>query len=277
MYKNNVKDTIICINNAFFGTIIYLCTVRTLSAAEIMQLFYAPDITPPEHLLTPEESKHCIRVLRMTEGGQINITDGRGAMHTCQIVEADPRRCRVRVIATQYDFEPMPCRLVMAVAPTKNIDRFEWFLEKATEIGVSEIIPLECARSERRTIKPERENNVITSAVKQSLKAYHPLLHEMTTFKKLVAAPFDGRRFIAHCDTPVKGREYLPATLAAGENALILIGPEGDFSPEEIAAAVAAGFTEITLGHQRLRTETAATMAVAMTAVINATKQSREL
>ena len=246
-----------------------------------MQLFYDPQFTPDSQniRLGDDEARHALKVLRLDAGDTLCVTDGRGNLYTCRIDSADRRRCELTLHAEQVQSGcgQLPYRLTMAVAPTKNIDRFEWFLEKATEIGVSEIIPLECARSERRTIKPERENNVITSAVKQSLKAYHPLLHEMTTFKKLVAAPFDGRRFIAHCDTPVKGRKYLPATLAAGENALILIGPEGDFSPEEIAAAVAAGFTEITLGHQRLRTETAATMAVAMTAVINATKQSRDL
>jgi 16S rRNA (uracil1498-N3)-methyltransferase len=159
--------------------------------------------------------------------------------------------------------------LVMAVAPTKNIDRFEWFLEKATEVGISEAYPLECDHSERRQIKDDRELKIITSAVKQSLKAYHPTLEDMTDFKKFVTREFDGRKFIAHCGEAIVGKKYLASTLAAGENAVILIGPEGDFSPEEVRLAVENGFEEITLGTQRFRTETAAVMAVAMVAVVN--------
>lgn len=236
-----------------------------------MQLFYAPDITAPEYVLSEEESKHCIRVLRLAVGDRLHITDGKGDMHLCEIVDASPKRCRVRIVDTQHEFERMPYRLVMAVAPTKNIERFEWFLEKATEVGVCEIIPLECARSERRTIKHEREEKVITAAVKQSLKAYHPLLHEMTAFRKAAEMPFDGRKFIAHCDASAGERRYLPSLLAEGENALVFIGPEGDFSPEEIAFALAHGFEPITLGHQRLRTETAGVVATVMVAAINGT------
>ncbi|MBQ2394610.1 MAG: 16S rRNA (uracil(1498)-N(3))-methyltransferase [Alistipes sp.] len=234
-----------------------------------MQLFYAPDITLPLYTLGEEESKHCVRVLRLGEGDQLHLTDGRGNMHLCEVVDAHPKRCSVKIVSTEYEFEKMNYRLVMAVAPTKNIERFEWFLEKATEIGVSEFIPLETAHSERRTIKLEREQRVITSAVKQSLKAYHPELHDMTEFRKLLDMPFEGRRFIAHCGNVVKGKSYLAKSISAGENVMILIGPEGDFSPEEVAVAVECGFEEITLGHQRLRTETAAVVAVTMVATVN--------
>ncbi len=234
-----------------------------------MQLFYAPDITLPLYTLDEEESKHCVRVLRLGVGERLHLTDGRGALHLCEVVDAHPKRCAVRIISTEHEFEKMPYRLVMAVAPTKNIERFEWFLEKATEVGVSEVIPLETAHSERRTIKLDREQRVVTSAVKQSLKAYHPTLHDMTDFGKVLAMPFDGSKFIAHCGEAVKGKTYLAKALTAGEDAMILIGPEGDFSPEEVAAAVECGFEEITLGHQRLRTETAAVVAVTMVAVVN--------
>ena len=234
-----------------------------------MQLFYAPDITLPLYTLGEEESKHCVRVLRLGEGDHLHLTDGRGNMHLCEVVDAHPKRCSVKIVSTEYEFEKMNYRLVMAVAPTKNIERFEWFLEKATEIGVSEFIPLETAHSERRTIKLEREQRVITSAVKQSLKAYHPELHDMTEFRKLLDMPFEGRRFIAHCGNAVKGKSYLAKSISAGENVMILIGPEGDFSPEEVALAVECGFEEITLGHQRLRTETAAVVAVTMVATVN--------
>ncbi len=234
-----------------------------------MQLFYAPDIVPPEYVLDEDESKHCVRVLRLGVGDRLHITDGRGELHLCEITDANPKRCAVRVVSTEHEFERMPYRLIMAVAPTKNIERFEWFAEKATEVGVSEIIPIECSRSERRIIKREREEKVITAAVKQSLKAYHPLLHDMTPLRKVLDMPFDGRRFIAHCDRARGERVYFPKAIAPGENIMVLIGPEGDFSPEEITAAVERGFVEITLGHQRLRTETAAVVATVMAATAN--------
>lgn len=234
-----------------------------------MQLFYAPDIVPPYHILPEEESRHCVRVLRMQPGDELHLTDGRGSMYTCRVVEADARRCSVEVVDCIREFEKMPYRLTMAVAPTKNIDRFEWFLEKATEVGVTEIYPLLCEHSERRTIKPEREQRVITSAVKQSLKAYHPVLHDMMPLRRLIASGFDGRRFIAHCDRSLGERPYLGDVVEKGENALILIGPEGDFSREEITFALANGFEPISLGHQRLRTETAALAATMMLSMLN--------
>ena len=208
-----------------------------------MQLFYAPDITPPLYTLSEEESKHCVRVLRLGRGDTLHITDGRGNLFCCQITDDNPKRCTVRVTTTQAQWEPLPYRLVMAVAPTKNADRFEWFLEK-----------------------------VITAAMKQSLKAYRPELHPLTPFREAAARPFDGRKFIAHCAPALSpaGKIYLPATLRKGEAALVFIGPEGDFSAEEIAFACANGFEEITLGTQRLRTETAAVVATVMASVANA-------
>lgn len=239
-----------------------------------MQLFYAPELIPPTHTLNEEESKHCIRVLRLTVGDEVHLTDGRGNLYTARITDDNPRRCSVEITDCQSDFEPMNYRLTMAVAPTKNNDRYEWFLEKATEVGVTRYIPVESAHSERRIFKPERAEKVITSAVKQSLKAYRPQLDPITPFRKLVETPFEGRKLIAHCDAPQStvGKQYLPDTLRKGDAALILIGPEGDFSPEEIRLALDHGFEEITLGEQRLRTETAALTAVIMTAVINTMK-----
>ena len=234
-----------------------------------MQLFYAPQITLPEYTLAEEESKHAIKVLRLSVGDTLHITDGRGTLHLCQVVSDSAKHCTVRVLESQHEFEKRNYTLTMAVAPTKNIDRSEWFLEKATEIGVDNFVALESEHSERRIIKPERELKVITAAVKQSLKAYHPTLEDMTDFKKFVTRDFDGRKFIAHCGEAIKGKSYLASTLAAGENAVIMIGPEGDFSPEEVRLAVENGFEEITLGTQRFRTETAAVMAVAMVAIKN--------
>lgn len=234
-----------------------------------MQLFYAPDITLPEYTLTEEESRHAIKVLRLKTGDTLHITDGVGNLHLCQLISDSAKHCTVRVVESECEFEKRPYRLTMAVAPTKNIDRYEWFLEKATEISVDNFVALESEHSERRVIKVERELKVITAAVKQSLKAYHPTLEDMVDFKKFVTRPFTGRKFIAHCGEAVVGKSYLASTLNAGEDAVILIGPEGDFSPEEVRLAVDNGFEEITLGSQRFRTETAAVMAVAMVAIKN--------
>lgn len=236
-----------------------------------MQLFYDPDIIPPHHTLPEAESKHCVRVLRLGCGGTLHITDGKGNLFCCEITEADPKRCCIRVTGVETEWEKPRYRLTIAVAPTKNAERYEWFLEKATEVGVHAFIPVETARSERRVFKPERAGKVITAALKQSLKAYRPELRELTPFATLVATPFEGRKFIAHCDAArtQAGKAYLPAALRAGEAALVLIGPEGDFSPEEIDLAAAHGFEEITLGTQRLRTETAAVTAVVMASVVN--------
>ncbi len=231
-----------------------------------MQLFYAPDLTPPDYTLGEEESKHCVRVLRLTCGDTLHLTDGRGTLYRCEITDDHPRHCSVRVIERFDEFEPLGYSLTMAVAPTKNSDRFEWFLEKATEVGISRIIPIESAHSERRVFKPERGEKVITAAMKQSLKAYRPVLEPLTPLRKVIENPFEGRKFIAHCDPPqsAAGKRYLPDLLHKGESVLILIGPEGDFAPDEIALALKNGFEEISLGTQRLRTETAALVAVVM-------------
>ena len=165
----------------------------------------------------------------------------------------------------------MPYALTLAVAPTKSPDRFEWLLEKATEVGVTEFLPLDTAHSERHVFKPARGEKVITAALKQSLKAYRPALLPLTPFREAVLRPFEGRRFIAHCapaQSPA-GKAYLARALRPGETATVFIGPEGDFSPGEIAFALANGFEEITLGRQRLRTETAALAAVVMASVVN--------
>ena len=234
-----------------------------------MQLFYAADFTAPEYTLSEEESRHAVKVLRLTEGDTLHITDGRGSLYRCEVVAAHQKHTLVRVVEHFEHFEQLPYNLTMAVAPTKNIDRYEWFLEKATEVGVAEFVPLISEHSERKVVKLEREEKVITAAVKQSLKAYHPVLSDLTSFEELVRRDFAGRKFIAHCAEAVKSKSYLASTLRKGEDALVLIGPEGDFSPEEVRLAVECGFEEITLGTQRLRTETAAVVAVTMVSVIN--------
>ena len=224
-----------------------------------MQLFYAPDVTLPLYTLNDEESKHCVRVLRLRQGDTLHLTDGRGSLHRCEIVEAHQHHCTVKIVETLSEYGRRPYSLTMAVAPTKNIDRFEWFVEKATEIGFDELTFLNCRYSERKVIKTERIDKILVSAIKQSLKANKPVLNEMTDFNKFISQDFKGQKFICHCYEGEK--KLLKEAIVPGEDALILIGPEGDFSEEEVAKAIEAGFQPVSLGKSRLRTETAALVA----------------
>ena len=233
-----------------------------------MELFYSTQVEGGLCTLTEEESRHCAKVLRHTAGDIINVIDGSGTLYECRIVECG-RQVVCSVESAVEGFGAHGYHLTMAVCPTKNIDRYEWFLEKATEIGVSEIYPLESAHSERRQIKDEREQKVITAAVKQSLKAYHPKLHPMTSVREVMALDFDGEKYIAHCDSSFGEKEYLGKLIKKGGKNLILIGPEGDFSKEEINFAAQNGFKAVTLGRERLRTETAAVVATAIVSTIN--------
>ena len=223
-----------------------------------MQLFFAPAITDGFHMLDREESGHCIRVLRMVEGDALTLTDGRGGRYRAVIASANPKSCLLKV-EEHTQMAARPCRLHMAVAPTKNIDRFEWFLEKATESGIDQITPIFCENSERQIIKPERLEKVLVSAMKQSLRCWLPQLQPAVKFSEFAAALHEGSKLIAHC---AEGSKLpLSQALLPGSDALILIGPEGDFSAEEIAIATRAGFTAMSLGAYRLRTETAALAA----------------
>jgi 16S rRNA (uracil1498-N3)-methyltransferase len=223
-----------------------------------MQLFYAPGIaTLPE--LPEEEATHALRVLRLVEGNEIFITDGKGMIYKAVITRANPGHCGVTVLES-YEQPPLwSSYLHIAMAPTKNMDRVEWFAEKATEIGIDAISFLQCRFSERREIKISRLEKILASAMKQSLKARLPELTGMTTFEAFAARPFEGRKFIAHCREGEKA--LLKNTYRAGQPALILIGPEGDFSPGEIERATANGYEPVSLGESRLRTETAALIA----------------
>lgn len=225
-----------------------------------MHLFYTPDIQGDKHTLPEEESKHCIRVLRLTEGEIIHLVDGRGGWYRCEIITPNPKHCEVRILEKEEDHRQRDFHLHIAIAPTKNIERLEWFLEKATEIGVDEITPLLCEHSERRVVKAERLEKVLVAAMKQSLKAYLPTLNPLTDFRTLVSRKADGLRCIAHCEKEEE-RRLLKNAYRRGENATILIGPEGDFSPVEIELAKREGFIPISLGDNRLRTETAGIVA----------------
>lgn len=232
-----------------------------------MQLFYAPGLRGDHHTLDEQESKHVIRVLRKHVGDSILLTDGKGKFYTGELMNNDPRRCELRIIDISDDSGRRVYRLTIAIAPTKNINRLEWFLEKATEIGVDEIIPIICRRSERNQLKTGRLNKVITAAMKQSLKAFHPILHEAKSFAEVISMEFNGQKFIAYVE---EGQHpSLQSSYATGSDALILIGPEGDFSPEEVQQAKEKGFLTVSLGESRLRTETAGIVAVHTVAMMN--------
>jgi len=223
-----------------------------------MHVFYTPDIqTRPE--LPEEEAAHAVRVLRLQAGDEVTLTDGQGNFYRAEISTATPKRCLVNILETLPQAPLWQGHLHIALAPTKNMDRTEWFAEKATEIGIDELTFLNCRFSERKVIKTERIAKILVSAIKQSLKARLPRLNEMTDFNKFIARPFSGQKFIAHCYEGEK--VLLKDAVRRGEDALVLIGPEGDFSEEEVGKAIENGFIPISLGKSRLRTETAALVA----------------
>lgn len=229
-------------------------------------IFYAPDILQNNEL-PQEESSHCVRVLRKKEGDSIFITDGKGHFFDAIIVSAHAKHCIVDITETINQSKTWSCHIQIACAPTKNIDRFEWFAEKATEIGIDRITPLLVSHSERKELKNHRVEKILVSAMKQSQKALLPMLDEMQTLTSFVKQPFDGRKFIAHCyegNKPLLNKAY-----NKNENVLILIGPEGDFSEQEVNMAIENGFEPISLGDSRLRTETAALVACHTIHVLN--------
>lgn len=223
-----------------------------------MHVFYTPDIQTSNEL-PEEEAQHCTRVLRLNVGDEMTLTDGKGCFYKAAITAATNKRCLVAIKETLPQLPLWPCHLHIAMAPTKNMDRNEWFAEKATEIGFDELTFLNCRYSERKVIKNERIEKILVSAIKQSLKARLPKLNEMMDFDSFITQPFEGQRFIAHCYEGEK--PLLKKVLKPGENALVLVGPEGDFSEEEVRKAIERGFIPISLGKSRLRTETAALVA----------------
>ncbi len=226
-----------------------------------MQLFYIDDLSSDIYTLSAEESKHVVRVLRMTVDDLLYLTDGRGTRCRAAILVADPRACVVQVVERET-ITLRPFRLHVAVAPTKNEARMEWFVEKATEVGIEVITPLLCDHSERRYLHEERLDKIAVSATKQSLKAHKPQVQPLTKIDDLILAAdveTEMQKFICYCEGDV--RVPLQSVYRKGSSALILIGPEGDFSPREVELALSYGFLPITLGTSRLRTETAALAA----------------
>ncbi len=234
-----------------------------------MHLFYTPDIKERNEL-PEEEAAHCVRVLRLSQGDEIMLTDGNGCFYKAEITTVSGKRCLFAIKETIGQPPLWNGRLHIAMAPTKNLDRTEWFAEKATEIGVDEISFLNCRFSERKVIKTERIDKILVSAMKQSLKARKPVLNEMIDFNKFVSQDWKGQKFIAHCYEGEK--QLLKKVLMPGEDALVMIGPEGDFSKEEVEKALACGFRPISLGPSRLRTETAALAACHIMNLINQTE-----
>lgn len=229
-----------------------------------MHLFYTPDISGTRYTLQEDESKHCVRVLRLKIGEEIHLVDGKGGYYKAKILFDNPKACQLEVFETEHDFAKRPYYFHLAIAPTKNTDRIEWLLEKAVEIGIDEFTPLICDHSERRHISVDRLERIAISAMKQSLKAYLPKINEAISFKKIIEQNYEGQKFIAHCineSEPVFRKESLQKVYKEENRAICLIGPEGDFSPEEVKLAVEKGFQGVSLGTSRLRTETAGLVA----------------
>jgi len=233
-----------------------------------MQLFYNPalDNSFKQFFFQPDESKHIVKVLRKKEGDLLYITNGRGSLFKAELLEADVKKCKAQIIDEEKTLKRLHS-LHLAVAPTKMNDRFEWFLEKATEIGVHEITPILCERSERKVIKPERLQKVLQSAMKQSLQHYLPKLNPLVTFEEFVKTQNSDLNFIAHCEDGEKVE--LKRRLQADKDITVLIGPEGDFSNKEIQQAKENGFSPVSLGRNRLRTETAAIYTCTVVSIIN--------
>ena len=230
-----------------------------------MHLFYTPDIKKQEYTLDSIESKHCIKVLRLSIGDKIQLIDGKGGFYTAKIIDDSPKRCTVRCVETLKEYGKRNFSLHIAIAPTKNIVRLEWFLEKATEIGVNRISPILCKHSEQKVIKKDRLLKIIKSALKQSQKFHLPQLDDLVPFNEFVER--QGKGFIAHCND---GEKLELADLnVLNKNNCVLIGPEGDFNKVEVAFALKNNFMPISLGDQRLRTETAGLVACHTLSLIN--------
>jgi 16S rRNA (uracil1498-N3)-methyltransferase len=234
-----------------------------------MQLFYNSNLKSNTQQVTFDktESRHIVRVLRKKEGDTIFITNGTGALFTSKIITANDKKCLVKIIDIKEYTKPYNYYLHIAIAPTKLNDRFEWFLEKATEIGIDEITPIICEHSERKVVKQERLEKIIYAAAKQSLKYHFPKLNEATTFNQFIDSKPGGQLFIAHCEETSK--KALKYALKPQLKTTILIGPEGDFSTKEIQQSLEHNFIPVSLGKSRLRTETAGIVAVHSAAFLN--------
>lgn len=256
----------------------------------VMSLFYVPNLAL--HTVLPEEeSQHAVKVLRLQVGDSITVVDGNGGFYNAKITNPHPKHCAFEITKTIQEYAKRDYKLHIAIAPTKNIERLEWFIEKATEIGIDEITPVICRFSERKIVKEERLEKIIVSAAKQSVKAYFPKLNPLCTFDELMKNHHASQKFIAHCYTSpqpstnkmetekiedlnsfqnfISERKLFQSEIQKCSDILILIGPEGDFSTEEVEKAISLGFIPVSLGNSRLRTETAGVVACHTVAVVN--------
>ncbi|MEI7420620.1 MAG: 16S rRNA (uracil(1498)-N(3))-methyltransferase [Prolixibacteraceae bacterium] len=232
-----------------------------------MNIFFVADLSSGSFVLNKEESRHCIKVLRLKKDDQILVMNGKGSIFQAAIQYPDPNACQVIVLKEESSQIERTYQLTIAIAPTKNMDRFEWFLEKSTEIGIDRIVPIICQHSERKDLKTERLEKILVSAIKQSGQLFLPELTQSMPFKDFIRLPFEGDRFIAHCDSGEK--QLFKNSLSAGKNVLVLIGPEGDFDSVEIKLALSQGFKPVSLGESRLRTETAGVVACHTVCLVN--------
>ena len=229
--------------------------------------FYAPDIAST--LTLPEsDSQHAVRVLRMRPGDELQAVDGRGRLYRCRLVDAHSKHAAVEILEVVESPLPWPQRIAVAVAPTKNLDRMEWLTEKLTEIGVNAIIPMLCERSERRVLKTERLHKIAVSAMKQSLKAFCPEIHELTPLSEVASMMPGAQRFVGYCSPEVERRD-MARECQPRRDTLIFIGPEGDFTPAEINLLLSSGVMPVTFGDNRLRTETAVLYAATIPHIID--------
>ena len=226
-----------------------------------MQVFYAPEIYGANYILNETESKHCIKSLRMTAGVPVKLIDGKGNLYEGVISDPNPKKCLITITKILENFETRDYKLHIAISPLKNPDRFEWFVEKSVEIGIDEITPLICHRTEKQSIKAERIEKIIISAMKQSLKALDTVLNPPRSFNEFISESSDSVKMIAHCNESFSNRASVSQVYKKGDNVIILIGPEGDFTKSEIDTAIQYNFFPIHLGKSRLRTETAGIIA----------------
>ena len=234
-----------------------------------MHIFFEPDINNNGGYLNEEETHHCIKVLRLKKNDSICVINGKGSIFDCTILDYEKSRCKIIIERENFSTEPNSnCHI--AIAPTKNISRFEWFIEKSTEIGIREITPLLCKNSERKNINSERIEKIITSATKQSLSLWKPKLNAFVSFKEFISLKKSSQeqKFIAYCSDNLNKKE-LKKCCEKNRNVLIMIGPEGDFLQDEVNFAIENDFQPISLGNKRLRTETAALVATLIVQLIN--------
>jgi len=224
-----------------------------------MQLFYSPDIQKSLYL-DENDSKHCIRVLRKEKGDTIHVVDGKGNFYDCLIADPNPKKCQLSISGVQEEFQKPSRKIHVAICPTKNADRIEYFVEKSVEIGISTLSFIKTTNSVQRKVNLDRITKIAVSAMKQSIKAYLPEIHEITDFGRFIAGDLKGQKLIAHLNDfsePIQNKTI-------EQEVILLIGPEGDFTPEEIGLAIEKGFNPVSLGHSRLRTETAGVVGVSV-------------